>query len=111
MPSKSPRASAHVRPSLSLVGTTPAPAARVASINHARNHQLAADLRTLAEAAERGHITGLAYAVLLPDGGTKCGLLADAEVNQPLTHYAVGRLADLTLWPEKYRPRPRPLGR
>lgn len=111
MPSTSSCASAHARPSLALVETTPAPAARVASINHVRNHQLAADLRALADAAEYGQITGIAYAVLLPDGTTKAGLLADADANRPLAHYAVSRLADLTLWPEKYRPRPRPLGR
>lgn len=111
MPSKSTRASAHARPSLSLVSPTAAASAPVKSINHVRNYQLAADLRTMADAAECGHITGLAYAVLKGDGSTSCGLLADAEANVQLTHYAVSRLLDITLWPEKYRRRPGPLGR
>lgn len=109
MPSKSTRASA---PSASHLSVVPLrPSAGVEPVDAERRRQLVSDLDYLADGAAAGEIIGLAYVVIRPDGATQCGLLAEAADNRALAHFGISRLADMALWPEKYRPVNGPKGR
>lgn len=68
---------------------------------HSRDTELG--FRKLAEAAARGEIVGAAYTAIDASGRTHQGLIGSARTNRPLAHYGASRLAEMLLWPDRYR--------
>ncbi|WP_415258848.1 hypothetical protein [Thauera phenylacetica] len=77
----------------------------VIPINLHRRSETAARLRALAEAAERGDITGVGYVVIDANGQTHQGLVGEAEHNLAAAHYGLAQLMDVLLRPDRYRKR------
>lgn len=80
-------------------------ATNVIPINIRRGSETADRLRILADAAERGEITGVGYVVIDAEGRTHQGLVGEAEHNRPAAHYGLAQLMDLVLRPDRYRKR------
>ena len=80
-------------------------APNVIQINARRRSETADRLRALADAAERGDITGVGYVVIDADGQTHHGLVGAAEHNRPAAHYGLAQLMDQLLRPDRYRKR------
>jgi hypothetical protein len=78
---------------------------KVIPINARRHSETACRLRALADAVERGEITGVAYVVIDAEGRTHQGLIGEAEHNRPATHYGLAQLMDQLLRPDRYRKR------
>lgn len=75
----------------------------VIPINIHRRSETADRLRRLAEAAERGEITGVGYVVIDAEGQTHQGLVGEAERNRAAAHYGLAQLMDVLLRPDRYR--------
>ena len=78
---------------------------KVIPINSRRRSETADRLRDLAEAAERGDITGVGYVVIDAEGQPHHGLVGEAEHNRPAAHYGLAQLMDQLLRPDRYRRR------
>ena len=83
----------------------PAHAPNVIPINPRRRSETADRLRALADAAERGDITGVGYVVIDAEGHAHHGLVGEAEHNLAAAHYGLAQLMDVLLRPDRYRKR------
>lgn len=80
------------------------PRTTVSRIHQARCNEVRDALLQLAQAAERGEVTGVAYVVITPTRATRLGWFGSAERDVSLIHHGVSRLASLLCWPEESQP-------